>query len=104
MCMSLDYNAINSLRLKPFQQVDLRIDKKYNFRRTSLDLYLDFQNVFVFTSEGIPNYTFKRNANNSDFETTDGNPLKADGSNAIPVILNNDNTSLLPTIGFIFEF
>ncbi|MEO7835675.1 MAG: TonB-dependent receptor, partial [Ginsengibacter sp.] len=101
---TLDYNAINSLRLKPFQQVDVRLDKKYNFKRTSLDLYLDFQNALAFKSEGIPNYTFKRNADNSGFETTDGNTLKPDGSNAIPVILNNDNTSLLPTIGFIFEF
>ncbi len=99
-----DYTAINSLRLKPFQQVDLRIDKKYNFRRTSLDLYLDFQNVLVFKTEGQPYYTFKRKPDNSGFETTDGNPVKADGSNAIPVILKNDNTSLLPTIGFIFEF
>lgn len=101
---TLDYNAINTLKLKPFQQVDLRVDKKYNFKRTSLNLYLDFQNVLVFTTEGMPNYTFKRNADNSAFETTDGNPLKTDGSNAIPVILKNDNTSLLPTIGFIFEF
>jgi TonB dependent receptor/CarboxypepD_reg-like domain/TonB-dependent Receptor Plug Domain len=100
----LDYNEINSLRLKPFQQVDLRVDKKYNFKKTSLNLYLDFQNVLVFTSEGVPNYTFKRNADNSGFETTDGNSIKADGSNAIPIILKNDNTSLLPTIGFIFEF
>jgi hypothetical protein len=99
-----DYNAINSLRLKPFQQVDLRIDKKYNFKRTSLDLYLDLQNILVFKTEGQPYYTFKRKADNSGFETTDGNPVKADGSNAIPVILRNDNTSLLPTIGFIFEF
>ncbi|MEO6868545.1 MAG: hypothetical protein ABI168_02800, partial [Ginsengibacter sp.] len=101
---TLNYHAINSLRLKPFQQVDIRVDKKYNFKRTSLDLYLDLQNVFAFKSEGIPNYTFKRNADNSGFATTDGNTLKTDGSNAIPVILNNDNTSLLPTIGFIFEF
>lgn len=101
---TLDYGAINSIRLKPFQQVDLRVDKKYNFKRTSLNLYLDFQNVLVFKSEGLPYYTFKRKADNSGFETTDGNPLKTDGSNAIPVILKNDNTSLLPTIGFIFEF
>lgn len=101
---TLDYNAINSLRLKPFQQVDLRVDKKYNYKHTSLSLYIDLQNVFAFKTEGTPRYTFKRNADNSGFETTDGNPLQTDGSNAIPVILPNDNTSLLPTIGFIFEF
>jgi hypothetical protein len=101
---TLDYNAINSLRLKTFQQVDLRIDKTYNFKHTSLDLYLDIQNLLIFQTEGTPRYTFKRNADNSGFETTDGEPLQTDGSNAIPVILPNDNTSLLPTIGFIFMF
>ena len=101
---TIDYQKINSLRLKSFQQADLRVDKKYNYKKTSLDLYLDFQNVLVFKTYGMPNYTFKRNADNSGFETTDGMPLKIDGSNAIPVILKNENTSLLPTFGFIFEF
>jgi hypothetical protein len=101
---TLDYSAINSLRLKPFQQVDLRVDKTYNYKHTSLNLYIDFQNLLVFKTEGTPRYTFKRNADNSGFETTDGNPLQTDGSNAIPIILPDDNTSLLPTIGFIFEF
>lgn len=101
---TLDFNAINSQTLKPFQQADIRIDKKINFKKTSLDLYIDVQNAARFTSEGIPNYTFKRNADNTGFATTDGNPVKADGSNAIPVLLNNDNTTFVPTIGFIFEF
>jgi hypothetical protein len=101
---TLNYNAINSQRLKPFQQADIRIDKKINFKKTSLDLFLDVQNAARFTSEGIPNYTFTRNANNTGFATTDGNPVKADGSNAIPVLLNNDNSTFVPTIGFIFEF
>lgn len=101
---TLDFNAINSQTLKPFQQADIRIDKKINFKKTSLDLYIDVQNAARFTSEGIPNYTFKRNADNTGFATTDGNAVKADGSNAIPVLLNNDNTTFVPTIGFIFEF
>lgn len=101
---TLDYTAINSQTLKPFQQADIRIDKKINFKKTSLDLYIDVQNAARFTSEGIPNYTFKRNTDNTGFATTDGNAVKADGSNAIPVLLNNDNTTFVPTIGFIFEF
>jgi hypothetical protein len=101
---TLDYTAINSQTLKPFQQGDIRIDKKINFKKTSLDLYMDVQNAARFTSEGIPNYTFKRNADNTGFATTDGNAVKADGSNAIPVYLNNDNSTFVPTIGFIFEF
>ncbi len=101
---TLNFNALNTLRLKPFQQIDIRIDKKINFKKTSLDLYVDVQNFARFTSQGIPNYTFQRNADNTGFATTDGNALKPDGSNGIPVILNNDNTTFVPTIGFIFEF
>lgn len=101
---TLDYSALNTLRLKPFQQIDFRVDKKYNFKKTSLDLYLDIQNLFMFKTEGVPNYTFKRNEDNSGFATTDGKPLEHNGSNAIPIILNSDKTSMLPTIGFIFEF
>ncbi|MES2479563.1 MAG: hypothetical protein V4561_10770 [Bacteroidota bacterium] len=69
-----------------------------------MDLYLDIQNLFRFSSEGISNYTFKRNSDNTDFVTTDGQSIKSDGNNAIPVLLNNDNSTFVPTIGFIMEF
>jgi hypothetical protein len=58
----------------------------------------------LFYQESPPSYTFKRNADNTDFETTDGAPVKPDGSNAIPMILENNSLSLTPTIGVIFEF
>ena len=38
---------INSQRLKNFSQLDLRLDKKINFRKTSLNLFLDFQNILI---------------------------------------------------------
>ena len=100
----LDYSKLNSNRLNLFNQLDLRIDKKFNFKRTSLDLFIDVQNVLLFRQQSAPNYTFKRNADNTGFETTDGNTIKNDGSNAIPVILQNNDLSATPTIGIIFEF
>jgi len=48
--------------------------------------------------------TFKRNAMNTAFETTDGFPIKSDGSNAIPTRVKNDDPFVTPTIGFIIEF
>jgi hypothetical protein len=36
--------------------------------------------------------------------TTDSAPLKADGSNAIPILLENRDGQFLPTIGLIVEF
>ena len=65
---------------------------------------MDLQNVFLYKTPSLLNYTFKRNADNTGFETTDGNPIASDGSNAIPVILNNRSATIVPSIGFIFEF
>ena len=100
----LDYSKLNTLKLQPFKEVDLRIDKKIYAKHVCYDIYLDFTNAFMFSNAGIPSYTFKRKADNSGFATTDGNALKADGSNGIPVILNNQSTTFTPSLGFIIEF
>jgi len=61
-------------------------------------------NLLATSNPAIPSYTFQRNADNSDFETTDGQPLRVDGSNAIPYILPQEKGAALLSIGFIFEF
>ena len=98
-----DYSRVNSERLPVFNQVDIRIDKKFNFRRSSLDLYFDMQNATLAKNVNQDYYTFKRNADNS-YATTDGKPVKADGSNAIPVLIPNVDQNFIPAIGAIFEF
>ncbi len=100
----LNFSQLNSQRLASFNQLDIRVDKKYNFKRVTLDLFLDIQNVVAFAAPSFPRYAFKRTDDNSGFATTDGNAIQADGSNAIPVILPNDPGRPLPTIGFILEF
>ena len=52
----------------------------------------------------LPKFTFERNEDGTGFKTTDGQPIKADGSNAIPLILNQRSATIVPSIGFIFEF
>lgn len=101
---TLDYQRLNSLRLKAFSQLDFRVDKRINFKKTALNLYLDLQNVLANTNAGFPKYTFKRNDDNTGFATTDGAALKQDGSNGIPVILNSDSGNIIPSIGIVFEF
>lgn len=100
----LDYKNLNSKRLKAFNQLDIRIDKKMNFKRTTLDIFIDVQNLTAFKQQPNPTYTFKRNVDNTGFETTDGNLTKLDGSNSIPVILQTSSLNATPTIGVIFEF
>lgn len=100
----LDYSQYNTQRLGAFQSFDFRLDKKINFNKWTLDLYIDVVNVFLLPSPAYPQYTFERNAENTDFLTIDGQSLRADGSNAKPLILSNDEPNILPTIGFIVEF
>ena len=84
--------------------VPLRIDKEWNLKRFTLDLFIDVQNFYASKSAGTPQYTFRRNSDNTAFITTDGQPGKIDGSNAIPYLLDNVDGNVLPTIGFIIEF
>ncbi|MGE0772257.1 MAG: carboxypeptidase-like regulatory domain-containing protein [Cyclobacteriaceae bacterium] len=100
----LDFDQVNSLRLRAFNQADIRIDKKWNLKRTTIDVFLDIQNLFNAKSTGALAYTFERNNDNTGFATTDGLPVQADGSNAIPKILRNDDGTILPTVGFIVSF
>ncbi|WP_294676821.1 TonB-dependent receptor [uncultured Fluviicola sp.] len=100
----LDYTSVNSQRLKTYSQLDLRIDKTWNFKATSLAFFIDVQNILATKQQGTPYYTFKRTEDNTGFATTDGQPLKADGSNGIPLLLKNESATVTPTLGIIFEF
>lgn len=100
----LDVDLLNQNRLLNYNQLDLRVDKKFNFNKTSLAVYLDVQNLLIQKSESNPDYTFQRNADNTAFQTTDGQPIQMDGSNAIPIILDNKSGHPLPTLGIVFEF
>jgi len=100
----LDNNRLNTLRLGNFSQMDLRVDKKWNFKRVSLDVFVDIQNILNSINPAPPNYTFQRTPDGSAFVTTDGKALMSDGSNAIPILLENTEGSLLPSVGIVVEF
>ncbi|MEQ7800024.1 TonB-dependent receptor [Pedobacter sp. ASV1-7] len=99
-----DYSRLNSERLSPFSQLDFRVDKRINFRKTALNLYVDIQNILKNQNDSFPKYTFKRTEDNSSFLTTDGQSLQTNGSNAIPFILNTKSGNLIPSFGVILEF
>lgn len=100
----LDYSQLNSQKLPAFNQADIRIDKKWNFKRATFDLYLDITNVFYLTQTAVPRYTWQRTEDNSDWLTTDGSPISQDGSNAIPLLLEDESRLVTPSLGFIVEF
>ncbi len=100
----LDYTRFNTQRLQSFSSSDVRIDKKWNFKKITLDVFLDVSNWWGAKSPAYPQYTFERDLNTLEFITTDGLPVAADGSNASPLVLLNNDAVILPTLGFIIEF
>lgn len=100
----LDNSRLNTLRLGNFNQFDVRVDKKWNRKNFTFDLYIDITNALASNNPAFPQYTFKRTDDNSAFVTTDNLPLNPNGSNGVPIQLVNDNNTVLPTIGFIVEF
>jgi len=94
-----DYDRLNSKRLNPFHQLDLRVDKQYFFDNWSLMLYLDVQNVYDFTADEPPVFIRKTNE--------EGEPL-VDPNNPGRYVLKQldleTSGNILPSLGIIVEF
>jgi len=89
----LDYNQLGSVRLDPFSQLDIRIDKKWSFTKISLDVFLEIQNVLAQTGPSEPRYGLDRNENGEIITPR----------NLIRVDLSQD-ASVLPSIGLVLNF
>ena len=50
---ALDYSRYNEGRLKPFVQLDIRVDKVWEFRKWGLGIYLDLENI-TFSAITLP--------------------------------------------------
>jgi hypothetical protein len=94
----LDYSKFNSLRLRAFHQLDIRIDKQYFFEGWSLMLYADIQNVYGFKADQPPILIRESDINKVPVADP-SNPLKY----SLKYITNTSGT-VLPTIGIIIEF
>ncbi len=89
----LDYNRLGDVSLDVFSQGDIRIDKKWNFKRLSFNFYLEVQN---FLAQAVPRpleYGLAR--------TEDG--MEVQPRNL--VVIDTDRTQTpLPSFGFVFDF
>jgi hypothetical protein len=94
----LDYSRFNTLRLKAFHQLDIRVDKEYFFQGWSLMLYADIQNVYNFKAEQPPLLIRVSDINKVPVTDPD-NPLKYSLK-----YIKNESGTVLPTIGIIMEF
>ncbi|UZD21616.1 TonB-dependent receptor [Algoriphagus halophytocola] len=94
----LDYTQINAIRLKGFHQLDLRLDKKYYYKKWNLNWYVDIQNAYNFKAEQPPLLVPVRDGDgNIQVDPTD--PTRYELK-----YLDNPAGSILPTVGIIVEF
>ena len=93
-----DYDNLNGRRLKSNHGLDIRIDKKWYWKKVTLNLYLDIQNLYNFQSETPA----------SLIALTDENGNKVLNSNDPSryqlKYINNTSGTALPSIGLQFEF
>lgn len=92
-----DYDRFNELRLAAFHQLDIRVDKTYFFKKWSLNLYVDIQNVYNFKAENPPNYTNLDEAGNKVYADPPVNQYYQLRQ------INSESGTILPSIGIIVE-
>lgn len=95
----LDYAQFNSLRLDPFHQLDIRIDKQYYYDKWSLMFYLDIQNLYNFKSDEPDKYIPQTDAN-GNFIVDPDNPDRY----LMKTIESDGAGTVLPSIGIIVQF
>lgn len=93
-----DYDRLNTERLRPFYNLDIRVDKKYYFDKWSLNLYFDVQNVTAYQADSPPSLLLERGE--------DGQPLinPNDPARYQTKFLQATQGTVLPTIGVILEY
>ena len=91
-----DYSRYNEGRLKPFVQLDIRVDKVWEFRKWSLGVYVDLENV-TFSEITLPDALL------STGEIENPSAPIAEQRYILKRIKQRNGT-LIPTIGVTAEF
>ncbi|MEM7548290.1 MAG: TonB-dependent receptor [Bacteroidota bacterium] len=91
--LEFDYLTLGAQRLSRFFQLDVRFDKKWNFNKWSLNVFLEIENL---TDSDIPNPPlFGLARNEQGAELSPRQIIEVEGV---------DNGQILPTIGIVVDF
>jgi outer membrane receptor for ferrienterochelin and colicin len=92
-----DWSKLNQSRASNYQQLDVRVDKKWYNKRWTLDLYFDIQNAYGYITELKPILDVQRDGN--------GLPIldPNNSSQYQPNFITNTNGTVLPSVGIIVE-
>ena len=89
----LDYTRLGQDRLPSFKQGDIRLDKKWNFKKLSFNFYLELQNFLAQNNPRPDEFSLARDD---------------DGSLVSPrelrKIEREDRNTPIPSFGLVFDF
>ena len=92
-----DYSKLNTLRFKPFHQLDLRVDKSFYWEKLTAKFYIDIQNFYNFQAEQLP-IIVRATDEKGDFLLTDN------GTRYVLEEVESTSGTVLPTVGIIISF
>jgi hypothetical protein len=88
----LDYDRLGSEKLDAFNQLDIRIDKKWFYKKIALDFFIEMQNALANANPQPPNYGLSRD--------TSGMPVNPRSLFQIPL----EEGSVIPSFGVVIDF
>lgn len=94
----LDFTKLNTYRTQDLFNVDMRIDKKMNFKKWSMVFYVDVQNILGTKTRQQPFLSVIRDANGMPLVNAT-NPMYYQGR-----YITNNNGVRTPNVGIIVEF
>lgn len=82
----LDYDRLGEEKLDTFSQLDLRIDKKWNFKKLSLNVFAEAQNVLGQATPEPTQYGLGRNTNGTIIQPRELSAIETESGQIIPSI------------------
>ena len=79
--------------LNKFLKLDLRIDKRWNFKSTSMNFYIDAENLLANEIPVPPEYGLLRDSNQNVIIPR-----------SLIEVESDNRTSIIPSVGFVFYF
>ncbi len=95
----LDYNNINSARTKWFHAADLRVTKKWYFKKWSFELYLDVQNFYAAKAPTSPTFLPITDASTGQVLLDANDPTRIQYK-----FINTASGTVVPTLGFVIYY
>jgi hypothetical protein len=93
-----DYDRLNEARLPWFHQLDVRVDKQFNFKKWTLGVFIDIQNIYQSPIPLLPYLTVDRNENfQAVVDPSDPSRYQMD-------LISSDTGRILPSLGVLVDF